>query len=292
VNDAAEWVTAETLAAAARGELPSPRALVVLVRQYASSGRADIRDALEPALAQALERAAQAPDTSARLEWLGLLVEAAAFSEDERVQAAAVSLAADLAAEWPSAGTVEQGMRSVAGLFSAAMLLGPPHGDETIARGVDELERMVSVAYQPGSGIGHGASSQPRQAGELADHVAAADALLTAFEITGRLPYSMLAEELMQFTRRVWWDDERGAFRGSFGDNCDAARVLCRLAALHQDRDYVAAAVIAEGTDYAGDAARALRSLAADYRTHGVDAARYAIALGDLAAYDKIHPSL
>jgi hypothetical protein len=292
VNDPVEWVTAAAVAAVARGELPSPAALAVLVRQYASTGRSEIRDALEPALAHALERAGDPGEAGRRSEWLALFLEAAACSEDERLQSAAASLAAGLEGEWPSRGTVDEAMRAVAGCFDAAILLGPPRGDEAIARGVEELERVVSVAYQPGSGVGRTTSASPRTAGELVDQLAAIAALLTAFEITGRLPYSMLAEELMQFTRRTWWDEARGAFRGSFVENCDAARVLCRLAALHDDADYVAAAVVAEDTTYAADAARVLASLAPEHRTPEADAARYAIALCDLAAYDKIQPPL
>ena len=71
----------------------------------------------------------------------------------------------------------------------------------------------------------------------------------------------------MQFARETLWDEESGAFqdpaeesRRLFAINGDAARVLCRLAALHGRSDYRAAAVIRPDADHAADAARILRS--------------------------------
>jgi hypothetical protein len=102
----------------------------------------------------------------------------------------------------------------------------------------------------------------------------------------------MLAEELMQFARETLWDDRAGAFHDStagsqrsFAINCEAAGVLCRLAALHRRSDYRAAAVIRPDADYAGDAVRILRSQSDTYREHGVTSAPYGLAL---MAYDQI----
>jgi len=105
----------------------------------------------------------------------------------------------------------------------------------------------------------------------------------------------MLAEELMQFARRTLWDDEAGGFFGrdttksvSTGDadrekpfvlNCEAARVLCRLDALHRDPEYQKVAVIAEASNYARDAERTLLSQTANLRRRGSGAAMYGIAL-------------
>jgi hypothetical protein len=65
--------------------------------------------------------------------------------------------------------------------------------------------------------------------------------------------------------------------------DCDAARVFCRLAALHDDGDYRAAAVLAPDADYRSDAARILRF----HASHALDApvahaALYGIALREL----------
>ena len=47
----------------------------------------------------------------------------------------------------------------------------------------------------------------------LRDQIRSASAFLTAFELTGRLPYSMLAEELLQVARATPWDDDGAAIR-------------------------------------------------------------------------------
>jgi hypothetical protein len=109
-----------------------------------------------------------------------------------------------------------------------------------------------------------------------------ASALLTAFERTGRLPYSMLAEELIQAERRGPWDD------GDLPIHCGAVRVLCRLAALHADDQYRGAAVIASGADYRGDASRILESQSARALDHARsspdESAAYGLALGEWLA--------
>jgi hypothetical protein len=86
----------------------------------------------------------------------------------------------------------------------------------------------------------------------------------------------MLAEELMQPVRRA-----------APGDNivvdCEAARVLCRLAALHDDRDYRTAAVLAPDVQYREDAARLLRAHASEAGEAQVaHAALFGIALREL----------
>src|SRR6185436_11096557 len=102
--------------------------------------------------------------------------------------------------------------------------------------------------------------------GLLADHVRCASALLTAYWRTARLPYSMLAEELMQFARRTLWDERDWGFYDAphgtkpFALNCEAARIECRLAGLHGEDDYRKAAVIAVDADYLLYALRTLES--------------------------------
>jgi uncharacterized protein YyaL (SSP411 family) len=86
-------------------------------------------------------------------------------------------------------------------------------------------------------------------------------AFLTAFELTGRLPYSMLAEELLQIARRQWWDHDAGGFGTDFRANATGAQLLCRLAALHRDADYAASAVVAPDAKYAFDAEHILSAL-------------------------------
>jgi len=122
-------------------------------------------------------------------------------------------------------------------------------------------------------------------------------ALLAGYRVTGRLPYSMLAEELMRFARRCWWSDEAGCFLETDAPeaatdelvavNCDAVRVLSRISALHADPEYRQAVVVADGSEGVtnfGDADRILAWLGRSYRAHranGDVAPEYAIALGE-----------
>jgi len=241
--------------------------LTFLLRQYLSTDRQDLRDALGTALASALEHAASEPSAAGRAAWVMLFAEVAAIAEDDRIVAAVSELVASLRAEWPASRSVDEGSAAVEACLVASRLLDP---QDLVPSSIDQLEHVVGGAYQPGAGV----------RGGLANQVRAASALLTAFEITGRLPYSMLAEELMQTARRV--DPDR-ASPTAFLVHCDAARVFCRLAALHDDADYRKAAVILSDADYRGDAARIL----AAQSTRLVDApaahaAAYGLALLDL----------
>lgn len=271
---AIEWVTDRVLQALTRDEPIPPSALAFLLRRYAASGRADVGDALGAALARALDEASAAGDPRGRAQWLSLFVEAAALSEDERLRTEAAALATALRQAWPAHDGLQPAMHSVAAcLYAASALPDFVKPRDIVPAAIDELERVVRDVYRPGEGIAGGG---------LLDHAAMASALLAAFAITGRLPYSMLAEELMQFAAR---NLEPGAERSDFFvATCEAARVRCRLARLHRDEDYRQVAVIAVDCDYAADAERALRSLAPIYCDYGVDAAVYGLALLDLQA--------
>jgi hypothetical protein len=292
-HDAIEWLTDLVLQAARRGGAVSPAALTLLLRRYAATGRDDVRDALGAALAAALDAQGHGGgEANRRAEWLALFAEAAPLTQDDRLPAAVAALAAALRAEWPSGGTVAAAMQSLDACLSAVRVVDRGGHDELAAAAVDELERVVGAAYRPGGGVAHTLRAPAGAGRALDDHVGAASALASAFFLTGRLPYSMLAEELMQFARRTWWDDRAGVWAADeggpasehFGTCCRAARVLCRLAALHGDDDYRRAAVIAGGSDYARDAERTLASLAPEYRAQGIAAAIYGVALGEWLA--------
>jgi hypothetical protein len=98
--------------------------------------------------------------------------------------------------------------------------------------------------------------------------------LLTAFDVSGRLPYPMLAVELMQTAS--------GRPSHAFEEQCDAARVWCRLAALHASAGYRDAAVVAPNADYQADAIRMLSELADEAGRRGASAAIYGFALLEL----------
>jgi hypothetical protein len=102
----------------------------------------------------------------------------------------------------------------------------------------------------------------------------------------------MLADELLQVARRRWWRPGAKAFEDAdaFAGNCAAARVCCRLAALHADPDYRGAAVLPPGADYAADAGSALAAQVEAARARGAAAAEFAIALGEwLALRGELH---
>lgn len=154
---------------------------------------------------------------------------------------------------------------------------------------VGALERVVADTYERGGGIAHRAGSRPGVRGLLADQVRASAALLDLYELTGREAYRDVARELMQFALHHLWDTAGG---GGFLDrvhgpddvgllcepvrpfaaNCEAARVLLRLAR------------ITDAPDLRRRAAAALASQTPVARAHGVDAAPYALALRDLSA--------
>jgi hypothetical protein len=286
-----EWITGEVLRAIESGERTTPHALLFLLRRYSTTGNEILSEALGPALARALEMSVAREQDDARAQWLTLFVEAAGLSADDRLLPAVNDLTEGLIHGWPNAGSVAAASRAVEACLAATRVNGA-----WLATAIDELERIIGVSYQPGDGLTHNLVITARESGRLEDYAAASSALLSAYTATGRLPYSMLAEELMQFARRSWWDSTNGGFSGCvsppftgrerelFTANCHAVRVLCRLAELHRDEEYRQMAVIAHASDYANDAARTLRSLEGHYQSFGVDAALYGIALGEAEA--------
>jgi len=264
-----DTITARVLEALARedaADAVDAATLTFLLRQYLGTDRQDLREALGTALASALEHAVGDPTAGGRAAWLMLFAEVTTIAEDERIVAVIGELVASLRAEWPAASGVAEGSASVEAVLRASSLFDP---QELVPPAIDQLEHVVGGAYQPGEGV----------RGGLINQVRAASALLTAFEITGRLPYSMLAEELMQTARRTAPD----ADAATIAVMCDAARVFCRLATLHDDAGYQKAAVTLSDADYRGDAARILaaQSTRALHAT-AAHAAAYGLALLDL----------
>jgi hypothetical protein len=273
LNAELESITKVVLARARAGDadaVPGPAALTFLLRRYQASDRDDLRDALGEALAPAFARADAETRTLECAAWLTLFAEASAISDDDRLPAAAGALITDLRGAWPMTDVVEHGMASVDACLRAADLVDPR---ELVPAAIDELERLVGHAYQPGDGIAHTVHAHAHARGSLGDHARSASALLTAFELSGRLPYSMLAEELMQTARR----DLQGA--AEFVARCVGCRVLCRLAALHADEAYRAAAVIAPDVDYRAGAERILAELSSHPLARESGAGEYGLAL-------------
>jgi len=141
---------------------------------------------------------------------------------------------------------------------------------QTLPAAVDALEARVRRSYEPGEGLMDAACDEHMQMGS---------ALLAAFDLCGRLPYAMLAEELLQHARRLWWRDVNGAFDAGFVANCSALHVLCGLAGLHADADYRRAAVVAPVAPYVDDARRLAASLSRHAGEHPQHAADFGRAL-------------
>jgi hypothetical protein len=286
---AIEWMTETVLAALERGDPVDATALTFLLRRFRDTDRADLRDALEPALAGGLERQALAGSIGERAAWLTLFADALSLSADDRLLAATTTLLASLQREWGRSQEVEDASVSVDASLRACSLLDLP---SIAPHAVDELERIVAAAYRPGEGLAHNLHDRAVGSGQLADHIFLASALLTAYQISGRLPYSMLAEELVQVARRLHWSDVAGCFESTsdnrweaFRLNCEAARVLCRLGALHDDQGYRAAAVIRPDAAYADAATGILHAQDGRCREFGTLSAVYGLALSERLAW-------
>ena len=152
---------------------------------------------------------------------------------------------------------------------------------------VEAVEHVVAGTYERGGGIAHRAGARSGVRGLLADQVRASAALLDLHALTDREVYLDMAQELMRFALEHLWDTTGGGgfldrVHGPddvgllcepvrpFASNCEAARVLLRLARATSDLDFHerAAAALASQTPVA--------------RSHGVDAAPYALAVRDL----------
>jgi uncharacterized protein YyaL (SSP411 family) len=115
--------------------------------------------------------------------------------------------------------------------------------------------------------------------GLLGDQIRVTSALLWAHQITGQLPYSMLAAEVMLYAIRAMWDNQAMCFRDRedteaplwpFGLNCEAACQLDRLSVVTGDRAFRDRAV------------RILGTFAQSYRSHGLFAGPYALAIREV----------
>jgi hypothetical protein len=292
------WLAGTALGAVERDEALPPAAVVLLLRRYLMTGDEPVARALGTALARALDafehdelpedaaaRAERWRSTGTRAEWLMAFLTGSSLSDDDRLRNAAATLAAELRREWPLTGEVSPGLRAVEACLHATMVLG--ERESPIQAAIDELERIIGLAYEPGAGIARSIRPMDADDGRLVDVVSAASALLTAYELTQRLPYAMLAEELVQFARRTWWDEGRGCFGGKdeefdmFVANSEAARVLFRIAALHDDPEYRAHAVIAPGARYGDLATRVLDALKSSSRQYGLGSSLYGLAIMD-----------
>ena len=147
---------------------------------------------------------------------------------------------------------------------------------------LEVFESVVVPSYKPGDGVAHvtASSASPAVRGLLTDQIHAASAAVWAHAATGRLPYSMLAAELLQFAVRTMWDEKAGRFRdrveaadpvAPFELNCHAAYVLNRLGLITGDAGYHARA------------GRLLESLGMESPLHEIFGAPLALAATEIA---------
>jgi hypothetical protein len=248
-----------------RGEQVDADALRFLLRLARVERRQELAGLIGSALAQALVDSRRAESVRSRAAWLALFVEARQISDDERLHDEISRLSVHLRDDWTA-----RPIADAASALEAALLASTLDGFEAFAApAIDELERIVSTHYRPGQPFG-----------SFADQVRTASALLSAFDVSGRLPYPMLAEELMQ--------TPRSRPSHAFEEQCDAARVCCRLAALHASAGYREAAVVAPNSDYHGDAVRMLSELAGEAERRGAAAGIYGFALLELESASLI----
>jgi hypothetical protein len=252
-----DHLTDEALRSLERGDPPRPTVVAFLVRRYLTTGRDDVQDALGRALAEGISLSAAADTLEEQIEWLEVYIAAAGVSDDGRVRDAVSALRNQQRHCWSGEERVGTVLRSLDVCLRDSAPLSGAADASLIVEAVDALERIVGRAYEPGAGLA---------AAGFRDHIACGSALLTAFHATGRLPYAMLAEELFQFARRTWGDEEASLFREErgadpFTPNCEAVAFLGALSRLHDDDTYRKAAVLAPGAEYREDARRLISAL-------------------------------
>lgn len=270
-----DLLTDQVLDALAGGERVGAVALQLLLRRVSANDRDDLAEPLGAALAIELEEAGGHAGAADREEWLVLFSEASAISDDPRLARAAADLLPDVRCGW-SSPAVDVAMRSI----DASLLSVHVASDRNLAASaIDALERVIAGAYRPGSGVSHEVVAPAFVRGGLGDHVRSASALLTGYLLAARLPYAMLADELMQSVLRTSWP--RGDNQTPFALECDAARLMSRLAALHRDEEYQRTAVLPVGADYAESAGARLAALEPEACQLGVGAAPFGLALAE-----------
>jgi uncharacterized protein YyaL (SSP411 family) len=149
-------------------------------------------------------------------------------------------------------------------MVSTALEAAKVFGDDGLREfAVKSLERVLLAVYKPGVGVAHYFDGHAHVRGLLADQLAMASACLDVFDLTGNIVYEMMAEELTHYAVRTMWDEARGGFFDRAGEdneppiglmncrlkpfvaNCEAARMLVRLASASGEQDFARTATAA-----------------------------------------------
>jgi uncharacterized protein YyaL (SSP411 family) len=167
-----------------------------------------------------------------------------------------------------------------AAMVSAALRAARLMEDEGLRSfALRSLERVVLRHYRPGAGVAHCVEPDEEVRGLLDDQIAMATAHLDAFDATGNIVYEMMAEELALqailacrdevgggFFDRAAMEQDVGLLQQTikpFVANCEAARMLRRLATVSGDDEFVTFAD--EALRVVGPEAAAQGPLAAHY---------------------------
>jgi hypothetical protein len=257
-----DTITVRVVAALDAGAPLTPAALEFLVRRFRDTGADAIPRALGLPLAAALTGPLEDEPLDTRARWLSALAAVAAVSSDPRIRDAGCGLAGGLQAACTSERRVRAVCSAIAALVEARDLVGPA----IAARAIDALEQVVAAGYRPGRGMSAHLDDERDGSADAADQAGAAAALLAAHGATGRLPYAMLADELMQVAFRLRWEERAMS---------TAVRVCCGLSRLHRAPDFRASAVVSE-LDYETKADDLIAAMSVES-----DAAAYGLALAE-----------
>ena len=248
---------------------------------------------LHLAAAEAFDRADYGERALRTIDWVRRTLATAPGAGFAASQAANTAYYAAAPSERPADGRpavdaaryADANAEMIVALFDAARLTGD---DSLRAVALDALEQVVLAGYRPGLGVSHVVAQGNPVPGLLADQVGLVEALLMAQTATDRLPYSMLAAELMEYATRTMWDETAGAFRDRatadadgdcgllrqpmrpFALNCTAAQMLSRLA------------VVTGRSDHRDRAERILETLAGAYRDDPLLGACYGLAVREV----------
>ena len=168
-----DWITGFLLEALASETPIDARGLTFLLRQYRDTDRTDLREALEPALARALDRSSEG-SVGERAEWLTLFGQAAAWSNDDRLSQAAARLVESLRRDLRQTPAVDEATAGLEACLACRDLVEVP---ALVPDAIDELERIVSATYSPGEGLARRVNDPSGLRGRLADHVRVSSAL-------------------------------------------------------------------------------------------------------------------
>ena len=157
--------------------------------RYATRPRRPNQAALGPRSAARRRRSRAGPRASAPLAHAASS-KRAAISDDAADRRCGGGSPRASATTWPAAGTPGATRAGRRGLPSGvARAAGRPIGASSCRPRSTSWSASIAVVYEPGEGVAHTLSEPGERAATLSDQVATASALLTAYAVTGRLPY-------------------------------------------------------------------------------------------------------